>query len=407
VDVEIRTIAGEEFDPWMRAMARAFSEYPHDDWLEMERKLIEPDRTFAALDGDEFVGGASTATMRLTVPGAEASIAGVTGVGVAPTHRRRGVATGLMRRQLDHVRERGAEPIAALHASEAGIYGRFGYGIASFECAMDVDRVRTAFLRRPEEVGRVRLLDREAAFESMRPVYDAVSQGQPGFIGRDDLIWDARFRDLERDRDGASPYFYAVHEGPDGVDAYAVYRFKHDWPQSAPEGIVDVEEVMAVSPDALALMWRFVFDIDLAGRIRCFSRPVDDPLLGLLAEPRRLRLMVRDGLWARIVDVPGALEARRYAAEASLVLDVRDVFCPWNDGRYRVDVGPDGGECSPTREAADLILGASELGAAYLGGTRLGQLARAGRVDEERAGALRRADLAFSWDPAPWCADMF
>jgi predicted acetyltransferase len=214
-------------------------------------------------------------------------------------------------------------------------------------------------------------------------------------------------RPLSRSRTGASPFFYAVHEGHDGPDAYAVYRFKHDWPQSAPEGTVDVEEVMATSSGAFASMWRFVFDIDLAAHIRCFYRPIDDPLLGLLVEPRRLRMTIRDGLWTRIVDVPSALAARRYAVEESLVLDVRDDFCPWNEGRYRVDAGADGAECSPTRETPDLVLGACELGAAYLGGIGLGHLARAGRVDEETPGALRRADLAFGWEPAPWCADMF
>jgi predicted acetyltransferase len=407
MDIEIRTIGPEEFDAWRRAFETSFSEYPRDDWLEIDRKLTEPERTFGALDDGQFVGGATTATMRMTVPGGEAALAGVTGVGVAPTHRRRGVATALMRRQLDHVRERGEEPFAALHASEGGIYGRYGYGMATFGCGMEIERDRTAFVHEPPEVGRVRLLDRDAAFPAMRSVYDRVRPQQPGFLARSDLDWEARFADFEVDREGASALFFAAHESAQGVDAYAAYRFKHNWTNGVPDGAVDVEELLAATPESFALMWRFVFEIDLAARIKCWLRPIDDPLVGLLAEPRRLRLTLRDGLWVRIVDVASALEARRYASAGSLIIDVRDAFCPWNEGRYALDGGPDGASCSPTRGSPDLVLTASELGGVYLGGVGFGQLARSGRVQEETAGALARADALFRWDPAPWCADQF
>lgn len=407
MDIEIRSIRAEEFEAWLRAMSKAFNEYPRDEWLEMERKLIEPERTFAAIDGAEFVGGASTASMRIAVPGGEVAMAGVTGVGVAPTHRRRGVATMLMRHQLDHVRERGEEPLAALHASEGGIYGRFGYGVATADCGIEIERERTAFLRLPHEQGRVRLVEREDAFKAMEPVYDAVRAMQPGMIERRGVWWESRFEDFEHDREGASPFFFAIHEGPDGVDAYAVYRFKHDWPQALPHGSVDVEELIATSPDAYANMWRFVFDLDLAARIKAELRPIDDPLLGLLVEPRRLRFTVRDGMWLRLVDVCTALAARRYRVAGSLVVRVRDHFCPWNDGRYRLEGGPDGAVCTMTDAEPDLVLSASELAAAFLGGSTFGHLARAGRVHEERSGALRRADLMFGWDLAPWCTQLF
>ena len=132
-----------------------------------------------------------------------------------------------------------------------------------------------------------------------------------------------------------------------------------------------------------------------------------DPLLSLLAEPRRLRLTVRDGVWVRLVDVPAALESRRYAAEDRIVLEVRDDFCPWNDGRVALEGGADGAACVRTDASPDLMLSSAELAAAYLGGTTIGHLARAGRVDEETPGALRRADAMLRWDPAPWCPEMF
>jgi predicted acetyltransferase len=405
VDIEIRTIRPEELEAWMTGMSRAFNEFLRPEWVELERKVVEPERTFGALDDGEFVGGASTSTMRLRVPGGDAPMAGVTGVGVAPTHRRRGVASALMRHQLDHIR--GREPLAGLYASEGGIYGRYGFGIASFGCRMEIERDRTAFVWLPHERGRVRLLDRERAFTAMEPVYDRARATQPGMLERRGAWWDARFEDFEQDRDGASAFFFALHEGGDGADAYAVYRFKHEWADGVPQGVVEVEELIATSPESFANMWRFVFDLDLAGRIKAGLRPIDDPLLSLLADARRLRLTIADALWLRLIDVPAALAARRYASAGSMVFELSDGFCPWNEGRYVLEAGPDGAECRATDADPDLALTSAELGAAFLGGTRFGHLARAGRVHERSPGALGRADLMFGWDPAPWCPQEF
>ena len=408
VDIEIRGIGPEEFDAYYTAVTRGFNEYPAPEEVELERRLAEFERTFVAVDAGEIVAGASTASMRMTVPGSELPAAGITSVGVSPTHRRRGVASALMRRQLDHVHERGEEPIAALHASEGGIYGRYGFGVATYDCRFEIERERTAFLSVPHERGRVHLLEREEAFAAMAPVHDEVRRNTPGMIERRGPWLEYRFQDLESERDGASAFFYALHESPSvGIDAYAVYRFRHEWPEGMPVGEVIVEEVLAADADSFANMWRFVFDLDLSARIRGWGRPVDDPLIQLLVEPRRLRLRVRDGMWIRLVDVARALAARRYGREDALVFEVRDPLCPWNEGRVRLEGAPDGAACTATAAESDLVLSASELGAVYLGGVRFGQLARAGRVREETSGALRRADAMFAWDPAPWCPDDF
>jgi predicted acetyltransferase len=406
MDVRIRTIAPEEFDAFEQVLASSFHEFPRPEEVELERALGEFDRTFVALDAGRMVGGAVTASLAVGVPGGELPFAGVVGVGVAPTHRRRGVATALMRAQLDHIHERG-EPLAGLYASEGGIYGRFGYGVATYSCGMRLTPARSAFVRMPSEPGRMRLLERAEAFDVLAPVFDAVRREQPGLPSRpSDAWWELRFFDHEGEREGASALHFAVHEGDVGADAYAVYRFKHEWPQEIPEGVVDVVEVMATTPSALANIWRYVFDLDLAGRVMADDRPIDDPLLALLAEPRQLRLTVRDGMWLRIVDVAQALAGRRYRGGGRLVLDVRDEFCPWNQGRYALEAGPDGAQCRRTGDEADVALSATELGSVYLGGVRFGQLARAGLLDERTAGSIRRADELFAWDPAPWCPNV-
>lgn len=403
----MRAIGPEEWEPWLAASASAFGEYPNRTWLELERKIAEFDRTLGVLEGGRFVAGASAASMRITVPGGEVPMAGLTGLGVAPTHRRRGIATALVRLHFDDVRERGDEPVSGLWASESHIYSRFGYGVAVPRASIDIERERSAFSFPFEERGRVRLLDRGQAFEAYPQVYDGVRRSVPGMPERIGAWWDVRFGDPEDDREGASAYFYAVHEGMEGADAYAVYRVKHDWSQGVPSNEVQVEELMGATPEAYAGIWRFVFDLDLTARITAWNRPVDEPLWHMVAEPRRLRLQVRDGMWVRIVDVQRALTARRYGVHDRLAIEIRDPFLPENEGTYVLEGGPEGATCGVTRDPPDLVVRAEDLAACYLGWARFGQLARAGRLAEETTGAVARADAMFAHDPAPWCPHAF
>jgi predicted acetyltransferase len=403
VDVEIRTIAPEEFPAYIDALTAGFGGHARPEDIERERTVAEIDRCLAALDGPEIVGGASAASFTLTVPGDSVRAAGVTGVAVKPTHRRQGINSALMRRQLDDVRANG-EPLAILYASEGGIYGRFGYGLGSFRCSIDVERERTAFVSGYRSTGRTRLLDREDALAAMRPLYDRVRRDRPGGIELDPTWFAHRFAETHWAED--RKWFYAMHEGADGPDAYAVYRIEHGKYGDHRNGLA-VEEVQASSPQANAEMWRYLFDVDLIERITAWNRPIDDPLLHVLQDPDRLRLRVKTGLWVRPVDVPKSLEARRYAAEGRVTIEVRDLFCPWNEGRHVVQGGPDGASCVTTDAEPDLVMGVNELGAAYLGGVSFRQLHRAGRVREERPGALARADALFAWDPGPWCPFMF
>jgi predicted acetyltransferase len=186
-----------------------------------------------------------------------------------------------------------------------------------------------------------------------------------------------------------------------------VYRTKGDWSQGFANGTAEIVEMLAANTDAYAALWRYVFDLDLMGRTTAWLRPVDEPLVHMLADPRRLRFRIEDGLWVRLVDVPTALAGRRYAAEQRIVLDVEDSFCPWNEARFALEGGPDGAECRPSDADADLMLTAADLAAVYLGGVRFDALRQAGRVVENVPGAVRKADAMFTWDPAPWCPDMF
>ena len=405
-DITIRTIEAQEYDALTEAMASAFSESTEGGWVEADRPLLEPDRTFAASEDDRFVGGTFVNTLRMTIPGGDVPIAGITGVGVAQSHRRRGVASALLRAAIDQVHQRG-EAVAVLHASEGGIYERFGFAVSSLIGTIDIERDRAALTDPPSDPGRVRLFARPEAFSALRPVWNAARSTQTGMLARDaDAWWEARFFDPKDEREGASPFFFALHEGPDGPDAYAVYRFKHEWPDQLPSGRVTVEELIGATSEGLADIWRFVSDVDLAARIQA-TVPVDTPLLHMLREPRRARLRVRDGLLVRLVDVPAALAARAYATPGRVVIDVRDAFCPWNEGRYLVDADSSAATCTPTDAPPDLQLDENALAAAYFGGISLARLADARMVTELTPGSLDRAAVMFGWPRAPWSPEVF
>lgn len=400
MDVEIRTIAEHERAAWVRAAETAFSWIPKDDEIEAALPTIEVDRSFAAVDDGRIVGASAAITTRMVVPGgARIPTAAVTMVGVQPTHRRRGINTRMMSAILEQAEERG-ESLAALFASEGAIYGRFGYGLAAFLGEFEAESARMAFVRGYEPRGRVELVSKEDAMSVVSHVYDAALRA--GGVERSDVMRDHRFANVGEDKD--KPWMYAVHRDDDGVaDAYAIYTMKHEWPRSVPSGKVDVQECMAATPAGYADIWRFLFDIDLVATVEAWNRPVDDPLLLLVREPRRLRFGVADGLWVRLIDIPVALGARSYARDGRIVFDVSDPFRPANDGRYELVVEDGAGRCERTEDEPDLVGSVNVLGAAYLGGVTFEQLASASQVEERVEGGVRLADAMFASSPAPWC----
>jgi predicted acetyltransferase len=402
MDLQIRRITEDELEPFLIASELASSDAPDRDEIERERSIAEPDRNFAAFDGPDIVGTAGAFTMPMTIPGSQLVIGYPTLVGVLPTHRRRGIAARLMRALLDDARERG-ELLSILYASEGGIYGRYGFGLGTIGLAFRIETARSAFVRGYEAAGQIRLVDRDRATKEILAVHEATRLGIPGMVHLDERRL-AYVIGHEHGADKERPNFFALHEGSGGVDGYVVYKVAHDWPQGAPNSTLHVRDLVAANPGAYADLWRFVLDVDLVTYVGAWNRPSDEPLLHLLQEPRRLRARMADNLWVRPVDVPGALGARRYGARGRLVLEIADAFCPWNQGRYALDVSNDAaGAAERTTASADLTCTVNELAAAYLGGTSFRQLHRAGRVHEGTAGALMRADAMFACDPAPWC----
>jgi len=399
--VDYRTITAEEIDPFFAALSMAFADaHPDPEELRSDRMVLETDRAFAAFEDGRIVGCTGLFTQRMVVPGgALVPTAGITLVGVLPTHRRRGILRELMQRMCAQALERG-EVVTTLFASEAAIYGRFGFGAAAHHLAFDIalERVRWAPDTGPS--GRVMLRSRQEAMPSMRQIYDRVFLQRPGALEVDDRWMEVAFWESSKDEERL---FYAVHEDDAGTpDGFAMYRTKHEWPRGLPSVELSVKRHVAATPEASASLWRFLFDVDLVSRVKTDTRPVDDPLLLQLAEPRSLRPELDDGLFLRPLSVAGALQARGYAADGRVVLGVTDRFLPANDGTYEIVAAGGSATCRRVDAEPDIACSVHALGSTYLGGFTWSALAGAGRLLVNTPGALDTLDAMFRSDVAPW-----
>jgi predicted acetyltransferase len=404
--VEVRTVTEDEVPDVQLLVDGAFGGDPDTDEMVTWRPLVESGRTIGAYDAGHLVGSAGTFTFDMTVPGGPVPAAGVTGVGVLSTHRRQGVLRALMHHQLTDVRERGAESFAALWASEATIYPRFGYGVASRRWAVTVEDHDPALLGGAPR-GHCRLVDTGEAKAAAPAVYDAVRPGRPGMISRSPTRWTVRMRDLAAHRAGAGMRKHVVYERDGEVRGYAWFRTKASFEDGKPKGQLRVVELVAPDADAHGGLWRYLLGIDLMRSVFWDNMPGDDPLFQRLRDPRTVKVTVADGLYVRVLDPARALAERTYAAPVRAVVEVVDGAGGWAAGRWLLDASPDGATCVATTESADLTLGAEEAGAVLLGDTTLRSLYGAGRVDEHTAGAVEKTSRAFAWDVAAWCAEIF
>ena len=395
----------EEFRGAVGSIGHYFGGWPADEEAaERFEANLPRDRMWAAFDGDRIVGGAGDFPFELTVPGGTVRGAGVTVVGVLPTHRRRGVLTAMMRAQLDAVRERG-EPVAALWASEEVIYRRFGYGLASLSCEIGVPTGYSALREPRDERARTRLVPLAEAKDVVAPIYDRIRAQTPGMFARTDTWWETRpLADPPERRGGGGEKNAVVVEIDGEPRGYALYRIHLKFETGTASGHVDVAEALAEGPLATRELWRVLLDLDWKAELKASLLPIDHPLLHQLAYPRRMKMRVGDGLWVRLVDVGAALSARAYGGDGAVVLEVTDAFLPENAGRWRVADG----HAARTDDEPDLALDVGELGAVYLGGFDFAQLVRAGTVRELTQGAAARADEIFHTGvPKPWCPEIF
>ncbi|MDY7106392.1 MAG: GNAT family N-acetyltransferase, partial [Actinomycetota bacterium] len=341
--MELRAIRPDEVAEYTRTIGLGFGHSMSEKAIELRNGEVEPERTRVVFDGDRMVATSGALTFRLaTCGGGEVGASGITAVTVRTTHRRRGLLRQMMTALLDDAAERN-EPVAILLASEAGIYGRFGFGQAADACRVRLDR-RTATLRPFDDPGTIDRAEGKDLGDTVKGLYARwwpTRPGAPSFTPGWFGVWLA---DDEGDRDGGSELICAVHRDGDGnADGYVVYRLKPTWTDGNPDGTVRVTDLVAMNDTAHLALWQHLLSIDLMTTVEAFPRPLDDPIRWALTDPRHARIdLVTDFLWVRPLDVAAMLAARSYRIVDDVVLDVVDDTRPQVGGRFRLTTSADG-----------------------------------------------------------------
>jgi len=401
MSIEFRVCKQDELAAALTPIWHYFGRAASEEDAEKLGKVLPTERVHVAVDDGKVVGGAGAYLFDTTVPGgARVPTAGVMAVGVLPSHRRRGILSGLMRKEIDDIREWG-QSLATLYASEGAIYRRFGYGLSTISGDISLPRANAGFYATPPSSGRVRMVTEEEALELFPPIYERVAAETPGFFTRSRAWWEAR--KLATGPWMKGELFKAVLEIDGTPQAYALYSLDSDMQHGISKSVLNVREAIGATPAGTREIWRFLLDVDWIEKVNASFLPPDHPLFLLLTEPRRMAYQAGEAVWTRLVDLEAALSARAYGSAEPVVLDVHDQFCPWNEGRWQVSQAG----VERTDSEADLRLGVDMLGSVYLGGFTFADLHRAGRVEELREGALARADALFRTDRRPWCPEIF
>jgi predicted acetyltransferase len=408
--VEIRNCPPDRLLDLMRTSEIGFSEDLPDDLIARIQRVADPDRWIAAFDDERIVGTSGVFGVRMRVPGGDIPTGGVTFVTVLPSHRRRGLMSGMMRLMIDDCHHRG-EPLATLWAAEGAIYQRFGFGLATVSMNLEAESTSVGFALDWPREGSFRLLPAGEGRELVAPVYEAARSSRAGFMARTPDWWVGVLPLAEKDAKGGEARRLVVFETADGPEAYAVYKIKAEWNSRGPAATLTVEEAIGSTARGTREIWRYLFEVDLVRTLKTWRLPADHPLFSLAAEPRRLGTTMGDGLWLRIVDVAAALEGRTYGIDGhgsgKLIFELRDDYCPWNTGRWSLDVADGSGKASRTEAPADLSLAPNELASLFMGGFTATALAGSGKIEELRPGGLATADSLFPSALKPWCPQEF
>jgi GNAT superfamily N-acetyltransferase len=419
---EIRVERATDAERYLASDKLVWFDSPGSDPLDLQVRGVPEDQRFAAevvgseVDPTTYAGIYGVRPMELSVPdgaggGRVVPVPGLTWVGVHPDHRRRGLLTAMLKHHFEQTRKEGRH-LSALHASEPGIYGRHGYGLASIEVEIEVGRGATFTAPHLEaEVDgvttRLATVSDPGASERRRRIdLDLTTSNVGTIVGSPDFYADLGHVTPEEVRDGEPPrILFAVRDGRDV--GYAVFRRKHRWPNSRPAAEVSVFSLSGGPAARLALMRRVV-DLDLAGLVKINGVAATDPILSWVQGPRGLGdVHPFDSLWLRLVDLPRAIAARGYEADGDVVVEVADDQAPWNAGRWRIRVEHGSGAATPTDDEAEVSLPVAALGAAYLGAANLAEMQRAGVICEHRPGAARDLWRAFRTDVGPYAARGF
>ncbi|MEW2397842.1 GNAT family N-acetyltransferase [Streptomyces sp. NPDC046862] len=411
--IDVRPITRDDIPDWTRALNTGFLRPPKVAETEIADRgsYIVPERTLGAFDGDRCVATFRSFPQQITaVGGTPVPADAISNVTVTPTHRRRGLLTRMMAHDLKAAKDRG-DVVATLIAAEYPIYGRYGFGPATWAARWTIDVPRTGLDPRwsgPDDGGRIDLVDGADVRKLGPELHERLRRAQPGAVSRDERWWQTNTGAVLLDRSPWTEPFYAVYRSAAGeVEGLVSYKADDSWFDKQPQNKAEVNWLIAVTPAAERALWHYLCSIDWITKVTSDMRAPDDLLPLFFPDPRAAHITAQaDWLWVRVLDVVRALETRTYTGTGTLVLEVLDA-AGLAGGRYRLEAGPDGASCAPTQEDAELTLDVSELGALWLGDESAVRLAALGRVREQQKGAASVADALLRTSRRPWCPDVF
>lgn len=405
--VEIREITVDEVREFRSAMFQTFASDLIDtpERAENFHALMSMGDATAAFDDGRIVGTFGTRTFPLTVPGGDTiSMAGTTMVSVMATHRRRGLMTAMMRDHLAKAIDRGS-PVAGLWASEVPIYGRFGYGVATYATETEFHGNEVTLPAGRQDL-ELRYVDAAEAARLLPPAYDTFRSTVAGMLGRSSDWWTRRaLFDDDASAEGASRRRILVASDGDTVTGYVLYRQKTIWERAVPKGTVVVEEMAATDDGTRQRLWHFISKIDLCPNVKFEFVPVDDPVFLEVDDPRKMTRQTNDAVWLRILDVPTALTARTYEIDGALTLQVDDTFLD-HGGTWDLDVANGTARCDPSTREPHVRLTIDALANLYLGAPGVDTLNRTGRIAGADAALTALASI-FATRRAPFCSTDF
>lgn len=413
--MQIIALTAEDADRAVAVDQSAFFFDPAKIDVRRETAIFDWPRTFGAVHEEQphgrLAGLYTSFPMAVAAPGPLGTcwpvpMAGLSWVSVHPDERRRGVLRSMISHHFAQL-HRDGEHLAGLHAAEAGIYGRFGYAVASLEVTLTLEKGTTITAPALDDAAarvqtRISAMDDPSVLDRLQALHHRAATTTAGTVTRGETYLRGSLVDRPEWRIGREPdqVLFASVDGED--TGFAVFHRVSKWESAVPGGTMDVLELTTVDAPSLLALARRLVDFDLIASTTFSSRSLDDPLIWWTGGPRGKEVTVHDGLWLRLVDVGAALEARGWSGPCDLVIDVVDEVCEWNHGRWRLTVDQYGSaQCSRTEADADVHLPVQALGAAYLGGRTLVAQQFSGVVQELVPGALLPLSRAMSSDRDP------
>ena len=403
--VEVRSVTPEELGEMGTLGGYAYGGAFGDGPQSAIGKFNKPEWTLCAFVDGRLASSFANVPFTMSANGRAVKLAGVGSIATQPEYRRQGLVRRIHTQAFGEMREAG-QNVAALWASQAAIYQRYGYAMTTVmrEYAVDTQDIR--FHDGDDGSGRVARVEADTAKDLVKTVYAAFIAKRMCYLHRIAEDW---VNDYLGERDGTGPVWVAVCYGADdAARGYVIYTLRSGRVNHrARDQELVIRDLAWLDADAYRSLWRFLACHDLVGRVCWSSAPADDPAVEFFEEPRLLNAADHEGAWFRVVDAPNALAERGYDVEGELTIGLaRDPLTPWNDGRWHVQAGPDGARTRPSKAAPDIELSCKALASLYTGFRSATELGNWGLLNGDRR-ALAKADALFRTRHAPHTPDNF